>query len=326
MGEAAFIGVPLDLGKDHGGTDKAPDVLRTKGILNILEQAGLSVSDLGDIKCPKRDQVEMGDKNVKYLEPILKITNDIAEKVEGEIRNGKKIVAVGGDNTVSIGTISGASAALSGELGIIWIDAHGDINTHETTLSGNVHGMPISAVLGLGHPDLANVYKKGAKIKPENILYIGVKDLDQAEIDLIRKLKIPSITMLEVLENGLKPVFEKIAELKNRAGNIWVCLDVDSIDKDYAPGTPMATSGGLTARESLGIAKFIGKTCSVVGIDVTEFAPDLDVSNKTSDLVLELITNYLGVESNWYTRYMDEESRKQALRSINNDSVIDSRV
>lgn len=313
-GEVSVLGIPLDLGKDAVGTDGGANELREHGLIKILQETGLEVKDLGDIKCPDRTMAEVGEAKAKYLEPIAAVAEKTAAAIYDEVKAGKKVIALGGDNTISLGSLSGASAALDGELGVIWIDAHGDINTVETSLSGNVHGMPIAAMLGLGHPKLTNIFKTGQKIKPENLVFVGLKDLDQAEIDLIRKLNINSVTMLQIAEKGLQPAFEAIKELQKKVKNIWVCLDIDSMDEECAPGTPMATKGGLSYRESVSLAKFIGKTCEVVGIDVSELSPALDKENRTAKLVIELITNYFGAESNWYTRYMHEEMKKQAVR------------
>lgn len=312
-GELAVLGVPLDLGKDAGGTDVGPDTLREQGLITILSELGFIVHDLKNISCPAREEATLGDLKMKYLEDILPVLNETAIAVKREIRAGKKMLVIGGDNTISIGSVSGA-ADESEPLGVIWIDAHADINIDETTLSGNVHGMPIAALLGLGDRRLVDIAYCGAKILPENLLYIGLKDIDSAEINFLRKLKIPAVTILEMAENGLSPAFEKIKILAKRVKRVWVCLDVDSIDGEYAPGTPMATSGGLTYRESINLAKYIGKICPVIGVDVSEFAPALDNNDRTAKLLIELISNYFGGDAGWYSRYMNEEIRKQSAR------------
>jgi arginase len=312
-GEIAIIGVPLDLGKDSVGTDKGPATLREEGMLSMLEEIGFKVEDLGEIDCPDRTTAKVGETDAKYLDSIVDVSERTSKVVENQLNKGQRVLVVGGDNTISLGTLSGASASL-GDVGVIWIDAHGDINTDKTSVSGNVHGMPIAAALGLGNDKLVNINFKGRKIKPENLVYVGLKDLDQAEIETIREQKIPNVTMLDIAEKGLAPAFEKITALANKVKHVWVCLDVDSMDEEIAPGTPMATRGGLNYRESLNLAKFIGRTCKIAGVDVSELAPDLDSDNKTSRLVIELVANYFGAEYSWYTRYMSEEQKKQAKR------------
>lgn len=316
-GEVAVLGIPLDLGKDSVGTDKGPLAIKEAGLVNTLEGVGLKVFDLGNIECPEKNTAQIGENSaVKYLGPIIKVAEETAHHVAGEIRLGRKVIALGGDNSISIGSLSGASVALQGDIGVIWIDAHGDINTDETTLSGNIHGMPIASLLGLGNKKLCSIYDESQKLKPENLLFIGLKDLDQAEIDIIRNNKIKSVTMLDIAEQGLKPAFDEIKKLSSKVKNIWVCLDIDSMDEECAPGTPMATKGGLNYRESINLAKYIGKICNVAGMDITELCPAMDKDNKTAKLVVELISCYLGSESNWYTEYMREEIKKREVGSV----------
>lgn len=320
-GRLSVLGVPLDLGKDAGGTDLAPETLRNEGLISMLEETGLVVNDLNNINCPRREAVEIGDLQMKYLDAILPVLNETAGIVKREIGAGKKMLVIGGDNTISIGSVSGAADNVE-PLGVIWIDAHADINTGATTLSGNVHGMPIAALLGLGHPSLKEISSPENKISPENLVYIGLKDLDAAEINFLRKLAIPAVTIMDIAEHGLHPAFEKINNLAKKVKRVWVCLDVDSIDGESAPGTPMATSGGLTYRESINLAKFIGKICPVVGVDVSEFAPALDDNHRTAQLIIELVANYFGGEAGWYSRYMNEEIRKKSARE-NSETGID---
>lgn len=320
-GELSVLGVPLDLGKDASGTDASPEALRSEGLISILGELGFTVHDLKNIICPRREAATLGDLKIKYLKDILPVLSQTAEVVKREVLAKKKMLVIGGDNTISIGSVGGAADEAE-PLGVIWIDAHADINTNDTTLSGNVHGMPIAALLGLGDKRLTNISFSGAKIKPENLLYIGLKDVDVAEMNFLRQLKVPTVTMLEIAESGLSPAFEKIKILAQRVKRAWVCLDVDSIDGQYAPATPMATSGGLTYRESINLAKFIGKICPVIGVDVSEFAPALDSNHRTAQLIIELVANYFGGEAGWYSRYMNEEIRKQSARK-NSETGID---
>jgi arginase len=270
--------------------------------------------DLGNIACPTREKSVMGDKRAKYLKPIAETCTKVAGMVQKEIETGNVVVALGGDHSLAMGTISGASVACGGEVGVIWIDAHGDMHTTETTLSGNVHGMPSGAVMGYGHEELVNVHAPGGKVKKENMVYVGLKDLDQAEIDLIRKEQLVSVTMMDILHHGLKPALEQIAELQKRVRHIWVSLDLDSIDAEYAPGTPMPNRGGLTYREITSLCKYIGKMCKVVGMDIVELAPREDSNDKTTKLAIELIAALLGSEFNSYSQYMAHEEEKQKQR------------
>mgnify|MGYP000269917999 CR=1 FL=1 len=316
LGNISVLGVPLDLGKDFSGTNLGPDSFRQFGLKQMCEGVGFFYKDLGNIDCLERNQAVMGDIKLKYLDEISRVLEKTAATVNTEIKLGNKMLVLGGDHTIAIGTISGASVACEGDLGVIWIDAHGDMMTHENTLSGNIHGMPSSAVMGLGHHRLTNVLKPGAKIKKENILYIGLKDLDQGEIDLIRSEKLHAFTIMDIMRKGFEPVAEAILDLQKRVKNIWVSLDLDAIELAYVPGNHMATPGGLTRREIENLAKFIGKQCNLVGLDVVELAPEIDQQGKTAKLGIELISYFLGSDYSWYTNYMKEEAEKQAQRNL----------
>ncbi len=313
-GDVSVLGVPLDLGKDATGTNLAPSYIRKFGLEEMCRSLGFFYKDLGDIECVGRDTAEMGDIKVKYLDEISRVIDKTAMIVRDEVKMGGQMLVLGGDHALSIGSISGASVACEGDLGVIWIDAHGDMMTDENTLSGNIHGMPSSAIMGLGHHSLTEVLKPGAKIKKENIVYMGLKDLDQAEIDLIRSEKLNAFTIMDIARGGLEPVIQSLMELQKRVKNIWVSLDVDSIDSIYSPATPMATQGGLTRREIFNLTKFIGRMNKVVGMDLVELAPELDEQEKTGKLVIELIANLLGSDYSWYAHYMKHEEEKQAKR------------
>jgi arginase len=314
IGDISVLGVPLDLGKDTVGTYLGPDYIRACGLKEMCESIGLLYKDLGNIECADRATVDIGDIKIKYLDEISRVIDKTARIVKDEIKMGNKMLVLGGDHALSIGSISGASVACEGDLGLIWIDAHGDINTNETSVSGNVHGMPVAAVLGMGHHRLTEVLQPGAKIKSENIVYIGIKDLDQAEIDIMRKENISVFTIMDLMRGGIDPIAQKLAELQKRVKNIWVSLDVDSIDSVYAPATPMASPDGLTRREAAAITKLIG-TLPVVGVDIVELAPEMDEDKKTGKLVVELAANLFGSAYNWYTHYMKQEVDKQTARN-----------
>jgi arginase len=197
---------------------------------------------------------------------------------------------------------------------VIWIDAHGDMMTHKNTLSGNIHGMPSAVAFGVGHPKLTSVYEEKIKVLPENMLYIGLKDLDQAEIDLIREKNITAFTIFDILENSWSPIFAAIKAMAARVDRVWVSLDIDSIDQIFAPATPMVNNGGLTYREITNLARYIGKVVPLAGVDIVEFAPALDVENTTAKLILELIAGLCGAEYGWYQHYMQQEMNKQTER------------
>ncbi len=310
----SVLGVPLDLGKENIGTDAGVAALRNAGLLEMFSFLGIAATDKGDVACPSRSESEVGSKNVKYLKPIVKVAETVAKIIHEEVAKNNLTFAIGGDHAIALGTIAGASAAAKGGLGVIWIDAHGDMMTDQNTLSGNIHGMPSSAAFGAGHPDLTGIYTGQRKVAPENMLYIGLKDLDQGEIDLIRSEKITAFTIFDLVQNTWAPVFKAIETLSKRVDSIWVSLDIDSIDHAFAPGTPMVNNGGLTYREITNLARYIGKTVPLAGADIVEYAPQLDVENKTAKLTLELIAGLCGAEYGWYQQYMQQEMKKQAGR------------
>ncbi len=310
----SVISIPLDVGKDTTGTDGGAKYLRENGLLSMLKNIGVSFNDQGIIACPERSEVPMGDPRAKYVEAIADVAEKTAAMVEADIKAGNKVVALGGDHSVSIGTISGASKACGGDVGLIYIDAHPDAMTNENTLSGNVHGMVTTALLGFGHPLLTNIGGTGQKIKKENILYIGLKDLDQGEVDFIREQKLAAVSPLEIEMYGLQVAIEKIKTLASRVKNVWVSFDLDAMDSRFAPATPMSSSGGLTYREIYTLSKYIGTTCSVVGLDIVECLPAADVDEKTASMAATVTAHLLGAEYSWYTGYMAEEMEKQSAR------------
>lgn len=308
--KVAFFGVPIDLGKDNHGSDSGPDYLRAQGLAQMFKDLGKEAEDLGNIKCGQSETAERGDPKIKYLKEIMRISQENAVLTHQELSAGKKVVVIGGDQSVSFGTVAGASAFCQGDLGLIWLDAHGDLMTHENTLSGNAHGMPAAVALGIGHPDLVNIFKAGVKIKPENFLAIGLKDLDQDEINLIREKNLSTVTVMDYLQKGFANITKRIDELAEKVKNVWVCLDLDVIDKDDAPATLMGTRGSLNYREITNLAKYIGKKCPVIGLDVAELAPAHDQNGKTAKLALELISYFLGADYSWYARYMKKAANK----------------
>lgn len=308
------LGVPLDVGKDATGTDTAPQYLRQEGLTRMLQGLQVEFKDLGDVVVPKRAAIAMGDKQAKFVEPISKVLGQVAATIQKEVSAGHLTLVLGGDHSIAIGAISGAALATEGELGLIYIDAHPDANTDKTTLSGNVHGMVTTALTGFGHPALTSIGSSKQKIKPENLIFIGIKDFDQAEIDWIRREKIISFTPIDLERFGLNPVCQAIASLQKRVKHIWVSFDIDSVDRQFAPATPMSTSGGLTFREIQAISKYIGKTCALLGLDIVECMPIGDEQKKTAAMAITFAANLLGAEYSWYTAYMEEEERKQQGR------------
>lgn len=302
----SLIGIPLDLGAENLGVDVAPFVLRDLKIIEKLENAGLEVVDVGNVRPKLKSEIDVGSDKLKYADEIIRVSEIAAKKVDEIISSKQKVLAIGGDHSISLGTISGASSALKGDLGVIYLDTHGDINTEESTLSGNIHGMHVSAVLGMGSNKLIDVYKKGEKVKSENIILAGGNDFDEFEKVLIEEEGIKSFEIIDLLSHGMNPLFKMINDLNKKVKNIWVSLDLDVIDYVYAPGVGIPNTGGLTYREISTITKFIGENCNVVGMDLVEYNPLKDVDSKTAELAIELTAKILGGDYSPYTKYMEK--------------------
>ena len=299
----AIVSIPLELGSDARGLAAAPKYLRRHGLEGMLKSLGCNISE--NLTIPVAKSEKTGARNAKHLHAVADTMLRAYSAVEKAAKRGDFVLALGGDNAISIGTISGAAAAYP-TLGVIWIDAHSDCNTPETTMTGNIHGMPAATVMGFGDPALTGIGTARPKVRPENFLYIGLTDMDPAEIEFIRKHGIAAVTMLDIARRGLSPVTEAVDALAKKVDAVWVTWDIDSIDETFAPGVAMTSCGGLSDREALGIARYIGKTCRLAGIDIAEMLPAKDINGKTADIALELIGLLLGSDSGGYRDYMQK--------------------
>jgi arginase len=302
--QVTLLGIPIDLGAENLGVDIGPQAFRYQDIIRKLESAGLTVADAGNIEVKAREELAIGNPRLHYLEEIVRVNEEVAKITHDLVTSGSKVVALGGDHSLNLGAVSGASAALGGQIGMIYLDAHGDMNTDETTLSGNIHGMHLASLMGFGATELTQVHNDQIKLPKENLLHIGGSDWDQAELDLIEREHLQTFTLFDLLSQNLAPLLKMIDDLAARVPNIWISLDLDVIDRIYAPGAGMPNAKGLTYREIATIAEYIGQHCNVVGIDVVEYNPLQDEENKTAELGIELIAKFLGKNYSWYTGYM----------------------
>lgn len=311
-----ILNVPLELGSDARGLAETPAYLRRNGLSKMFAAAGREVAHTISIYCQKPPMLA-GAGTMKNATEIVSVARRARLAVERAALRNEAVVSLGGDHSAAIGTIAGALSSYP-SVGLIYIDAHPDCTTDETTLSGNVHGMVVSSAMGYGSPMLTEIFKRN--IAPRDVLYIGIKDPDQAEIDFIREHGIQTFTMLDI-SRGLAPVFSAISALAKRVGKVWVSMDLDSIDEQYAPGVAMSTSGGLTRREVLSLAHYIGRKADVVGMDIVEVQPNKDKENRTAGLALELIARFLGSEYSWYTEYM-REYRETNVTNANREVAV----
>ncbi len=296
----------MDLGAENIGVASGPDSLRENEIIQKLTDAGFKITDLGNITVKERASLSIENPRAKYISEICRVSLELAEKVKATVLKNEKVLVIGGDHSVCLGAVSGASVALSGNLGLIYIDAHGDMNTSKTTLTGNIHGMHLASLLGFGDKKLKHILDTTVKVKKDFLLLIGGNDFDKAELELVRNEKLDSIFMKDILSKGFYQVFEKITMLSKNASNIWVSLDLDSIDSVYAPAAAMPNKAGFTYREITILCEEIGKSCNVMGVDLVEYNQQFDVNEKTAELAIELIIKLFGSNYSWYTKYLEK--------------------
>jgi arginase len=279
-------------GCDRDGAQHGPNKLRDKGILNAIKKHKNTVYDLGNIYIPEIPASEKytHHKKIKYLKPIVDMNNSLAQLVYSALCSKNFPLVIGGDHSLGIGSISGASR-FHDNLAVIWIDAHGDINTYETSPSSNAHGMPLSAALGKGEPSLINVYYDGAKVKPQNVYIIGARDLDKGEIQLAQELSLNLYTMDHVrrigIDNTIEQVLNKIKS--SNVDGIHLSFDIDVLDKSLVPGTGTPVDNGFNVDDIKGILKKLLATNLVKSMDLVELNPLLDINDTTSDLCIDLV-------------------------------------
>jgi arginase len=292
------IGVPLAYGASMAGVELGPAALRVAKLNQRITQLGYKVRDLGDlpVEQPQVDPAP-GDK-LKHLREIRAACEALAEKVEGVLKAGEIPLTLGGDHSIAIGSISGFASYCrqrNQTPGLIWFDAHTDINTPETTPSGNIHGMPLAVVLGHGAPELTQVGGFSPKLDAEFCVHVGARDIDRGERELVHKLGLRVITMREIDERGMSACMDEAIEIASRAsGGYFVTFDVDALDPGDAPGSGTLVRGGLTYREAHLAMEKIADAGGMRALEVVEINTALDINNKTAELGVELILSALG--------------------------------
>jgi len=292
------LGVPLGFGCSTPGVDMGPAAIRVARLGQRISGLGYEVRDLGDMRIPRPQHIAKPEDPVKYLDEMVAACESLAGEVGDILRAGELPVILGGDHSIAIGSISGvASFTREREetLGLIWFDAHADMNTPETSPSGNIHGMPLSTLLGYGHPALTQIAGAGPKLDPRLCAHIGARDVDMGERDLIRKLGIRFITMREVDERGMSACMDEAISIASKAtAGYCVTFDIDAMDPGDAPGSGTLVRGGLTYRESHLAMEVIAETGGMLSLEVVEINTALDINNRTAELGVELILSALG--------------------------------
>ena len=292
------IGVPLDLGQSRRGVDMGPSAVRVAGLEARLESLGHVVEDAGNISVAIAEQKKEGDPHAKYLKEITATCTKHAELVLKTLEAGKVPVVLGGDHSVAAGTVAGVAEFYRRQeqkIGLVWIDAHSDINTPSTSPSGNVHGMPLAAIMGLGPPELSNIFGFSPKVLPENCVIVGVRDIDGFEKENIRKAGVEVFTMRDIDERGMRVVMEEALRMAGRGtAGYHISLDMDWMDPEDAPGVGTPVRGGATYRESHLAMEIIADHARMLSFEIVEVNPVIDEHNQTADLAVELALSAFG--------------------------------
>jgi arginase len=293
------LGVPLDLGASRRGVDMGPSAMRVAGLEARLEELGHQVSDGGNIRVEIAETQSAGNNSARFLAEITETCTHTAEAVVRSLEEGMTPLLLGGDHSQAAGSISGVAEfyrRLGQPIGVIWFDAHTDINTPETSPSGNVHGMPLAALLGLGPEPLANIFGFAPKIAPENTVLIGVRSIDDAERENLRRAGITSVyTMRDIDERGMRTVMEEAVQAAGRGtAGYHVSLDMDWIDPEDAPGVGTPVRGGATYREAHLAMEILADHGRLLSFEIVEVNPIIDEHNRTAELAVELACSAFG--------------------------------
>jgi arginase len=288
-----IVGAPLDLGADRRGVDMGASAIRYAGLECALREGGHSVRDFGDMPAAVRESAESAQSALKYLEPILDVCLLLAQSVDEMLAGGWLPLILGGDHSVSLGSVGGVTRSRS--IGILWLDAHGDFNTSDTTPSGNIHGMILAAVTGFGDRRLVRFDGRDLKVEPRNVVLIGARALDPGERDLLHASGVTVYTMHDIDREGLPSVVEEaIAGMDSNLDGIHLSLDLDVVDPLQAPGVGTPVLGGLSYRETHLAMELIAESQRLVSMDVVEVNPVLDTHNETARLAVAFIASALG--------------------------------
>jgi len=293
-----IIGVPMDLGASRRGVDMGPSALRVAGLQSRLKQLGRQVEDIGNISVRQAEEQHYGVKNAKYLEEIAETCKGLAEIVRKSLEEQLLPLVLGGDHSIAAGTTAGVASHFqkqSKRIGMLWLDAHGDMNTPETSPSGNVHGMPLAAIMGYGPPELTELAGIKPMVEPRNVSLVGVRDLDARERRLVKESGIHVFTMRDLDERGMREVMaEALRFAADDTAGVAVSLDMDFVDPADAPGVGTPVRGGVTYREAHLAMEMIADSRAMVSLELVEINPVIDLHNTTAILGVELILSALG--------------------------------
>lgn len=293
-----ILGVPLDLGQERRGVDMGPSAIRAAGLNAALRDIGHTVEDHGNARVKIPEEQHFGNRRAKYLKEISHACAEVAAHTRRALEQGSFPLCLGGDHSISIGTIAGAAKFFRGRstsAGLIWVDAHGDMNTPETSPSGNIHGMPLAASLGFGPGELTRIGGFSPKVRPEHCVLIGVRDLDPREQKTIKKSCIQVFTMRDIDERGMRSVMEESVGRASAGGaGFIISFDMDVMDPAEAPGVGTPVRGGLTFREAHLAMEMVADSGKMIALDLVEINPIIDIMNKTAALGVGLVSSAFG--------------------------------
>ena len=294
----AVIGAPVDLGAGRRGVDMGVSAMRFANLGQRLAELGYSVKDFGNVEVEQPERAPVGSQNARFLPQIEQACRRLGETVDAAAGAGKLPLVLGGDHSVAIGTIGGMAKRLrrsKKRLGVLWIDAHADMNTPETSPSGNVHGMPLACTIGLGPRRLTHLFGFAPKVDPANVALVGVRDVDALERPHVKESGVRAFTMRDIDERGMWAVMAEALEIVcDGTAGFHISLDMDSVDPDYAPGVGTPVRGGLNYREAHLAMEMAGDTHRILSMEVVEVNPILDEANRTAALAVELVLSAMG--------------------------------
>ncbi len=295
----AIIGAPLDLGAGRRGVDMGPSAVRVAGLGRRLTALGYDVFDLGNVPVAQAESVDdAGPNEARYLPQIEATCERLGELAGEALADGKTPLVLGGDHSIAIGTVAGVSRFFgesNRKIGLLWIDAHADMNTPESSPSGNVHGMPLACCIGVGPAELARMFGFSPKVDPANVALVGIRDVDRIERGTLRDTGVRAFTMREIDERGMRAAIGEAIGIATRGtAGFHLSLDMDFVDPQYAPGVGTPVRGGATYREAHLAMEVICDSGKMVSMEVVEVNPVIDEVNRTADLAVELILSAMG--------------------------------
>lgn len=294
----AVIGAPLDLGQDRRGVDMGPSALRVANLNRRIAALGYQVEDLGNIPVEQAESLPEGPPRARYLPQIAAACTSLGIEVERALDRGSVPLVLGGDHSVATGTVAGVSHHFhkhDRSIGLIWLDAHADMNTPESSPSGNVHGMPLACCIGLGPIELTEIFGYAPKVNPRNVVIVGLRDVDILEKPHVRASGVRAFTMRDIDERGMPAVMrDAIATASQGTAGFHLSLDMDFVDPRDAPGVGTPVRGGVTYREAHLAMELICDSGKMLSLEVVEVNPVIDEFNRTADLAVEMLTSSLG--------------------------------